>query len=315
MKVVPKSFLNVYIGWTCIQHVSSFGSPFANNVASLKSKKNVAKKIGGKQKNVPVKEKVPFSIQSFGISKPSVKNAKLKEAPKKSNKGKPKDSVVKKNSAFSIQSFGISKPSLKQVDRKDVPKKNGNKVLKKAAKPAPSKGIKVPDIKVEVPKFSVDVPSPVGIAGSGMQLLKPLFKAEAQIQAGVLVNIVDIIGAPFRVYPDEIRAELKKRISSIKPVLYTYPLSPFSAEAKKILKEYDVEEIQVGPEWFLLGPEKSELRLALAENTETYQTSLPHLFVKGESLGGLSTGGRDNAGINGLKKSGELDKLLKKKKN
>jgi len=52
----------------------------------------------------------------------------------------------------------------------------------------------------------------------------------------------------------------------------------------------------------------------LSENSSNEQTSLPHLFYKGESLGGLSTGGRNNSGITGLLKSGDLNKLLPKKK-
>jgi len=167
-----------------------------------------------------------------------------------------------------------------------------------------------------LPSLTVpDLPvvSPVGIAGVAMGSLSPLFALEAKIQAGVLVNVVDFLGAPLRVYPDEIRAETKKRVSSTKPILYTYGLSPFSGEAKKILEPYDVEIFEIGPEWFLLGPGASEKRLALAENSPNLQTSLPHLFLKGESLGGLSTGGRDNSGIIGLEKSGELEKLLKKK--
>merc|ERR1712032_442120 len=104
------------------------------------------------------------------------------------------------------------------------------------------------------------------------------------------------------------------RVKSSKPVLYTYGLSPFSAEAKKLLESYEVEVVEIGAEWFLLGPGASEKRIALSENSNDEQTSLPHLFLKGESLGGLSTGGRNNAGIYGLKNSGELDKLFKKQK-
>lgn len=155
---------------------------------------------------------------------------------------------------------------------------------------------------------------PIGLAGKGMGLLSPLFKTEAKIQAGALVFAVDIIGAPFRVYPNEIRQETKKRVEGGKPILYTYGLSPFSSEAKAILEPYDVEVEELGPEWFLLGPGGSEKRIVLSELSPNEQTSLPHLFLRGESLGGLSTGGRDDAGIVGLQESGQLDKLFKRKK-
>jgi len=229
----------------------------------------------GNKKNVPAKEKTSFNFQSFGVSSPNSKKiVKKNGAVKKLAKASSKADVKVSN----FPSFGMTKPKVTTTNKKEL-KKNVKKVAK------------VPDVKIpeipntlklpELPSFSLEIPSPVGIAGSGMQLLKPLFKAEAKLQAGVLVNVVDVLGAPFRVYPDEIRAATTKRISSTKPVLYTYGLSPFSGEAKNVLKDYDIEVIQVGPEWFLLGPEKSELRLALAENSEGYQTSLPRLFVKG----------------------------------
>jgi len=175
---------------------------------------------------------------------------------------------------------------------------------------SPSKG----EITSSKSSLLSDIPSPVGLAGTAMGAIAPLFALEAKIQAGVLTGIVDVLGAPFRVYPEEIREQIKRRISSTKPVLYTYGLSPFSVEAKSILDEYDVEVIQLGAEWFLLGPAGSEQRVALSENSSNEQTSLPHLFYKGESLGGLSTGGRNNSGITGLLKSGDLNKLLPKKK-
>jgi len=331
MKISPLVFISCAF---YSQYALSFTSPFATKVATLDSKKTTEKKsvfslsppsTKGNKKNVPAKEKTSFNFQSFGVSSPNSKTIVKKNGAVK----KPK-TIVKKNGAVkkpvkasakasskadvkvsNFPSFGMTKPKVTTTNKKEL-KKNVKKVAK------------VPDMKIpeipntlklpELPSFSLEIPSPVGIAGSGMQLLKPLFKAEAKLQAGVLVNVVDVLGAPFRVYPDEIRAATTKRISSTKPVLYTYGLSPFSGEAKNVLKDYDIEVIQVGPEWFLLGPEKSELRLALAENSEGYQTSLPHLFVKGESLGGLSTGGRNNAGILGLKNSGELEKLLKKRK-
>jgi len=155
---------------------------------------------------------------------------------------------------------------------------------------------------------------PIGVAGKAMGLLSPVFQFQAKVQAGILVFLVDIVGAPFRVYPKEIRQETTKRTQGGVPILYTYGLSPFSAAAKSILETYDVEVEELGPEWFVLGPGGAEKRIALSELTPNEQTSLPHLFLRGEHLGGLSTGGRNDAGIVGLQESGELDKLLKKKR-
>jgi len=169
-------------------------------------------------------------------------------------------------------------------------------------------------------KPSIALPSligpagPVGAAGVAMNVIKPLFGFEAKVQAGVLVFVSDIVGAPFRCNTDKLRKSLKLQISAGKPVMYTYGLSPFSGEAKKLVEDYDVEIVEVGPEWFVLGAEGSETRLVLAENSPNKQTSLPHLFAKGESLGGLSTGGRDGSGISGLVKSGAIDKVLKRNK-
>lgn len=61
---------------------------------------------------------------------------------------------------------------------------------------------------------------------------------------------------------------------------------------------------------FINGPANSERRLALHELSQT--TALPQLYVKGEFKGNLSTG--PTGGILGMKKSGELDKILSKGK-
>merc|ERR1719469_621930 len=258
MKISPLVFISCAF---YSQYALSFTSPFATKVATLDSKKTTEKKsvfslsppsTKGNKKNVPAKEKTSFNFQSFGVSSPNSKtivkkNGAVKKPVKVSAKASSKADVKVSN----FPSFGMTKPKVTTTNKKEL-KKNVKKVAK------------VPDMKIpeipntlklpELPSFSLEIPSPVGIAGSGMQLLKPLFKAEAKLQAGVLVNVVDVLGAPFRVYPDEIRAATTKRISSTKPVLYTYGLSPFSGEAKNVLKDYDIEVIQVGPEWFLLGP-------------------------------------------------------------
>jgi len=318
MKVVSTFTIICFV--VSIQHGIPFTPPFSTKVATLNIKKaslnkNKIKAIPipptkANKNNAPLKEKASFNFQSFGISKTAT--AKLNTRTDKNTKVKP-SALISARIKFPKLN-GVSQPVGKKVNIKDDKKRN-IKQLYTSTKAKSRAGVKIPELKVpELSDLSIEIPTAVGIAGTGMQLLKPLFTVEAKVQAGALVTVVDILGTPFRVYPDEIRAQAKKRVSSPKPILYTYTLSPFSQEAKKVLKPYDVEVVDVGPEWFLLGPEKSELRLALAENSEGYQTSLPHLFVKGESLGGLSTGGRNNAGILGLKSSGALDTLLKKRK-
>lgn len=266
---------------------SAFLSPlFAKTAVKPKAKKAAEKKPA-------------FNFPSFANKKDASVNGK--KAPIKKQPSAKKSVTVKGGKAK------VTPASKKNTAIKaEFPKLGDTKAPKLPNISLPS--LPLPSISFS----SIPLTSPVGIAGIAMDTISPLMAYEAKIQAGVLVTVVDIIGDPFRVSPDEIRAETKKRISSAKPVLYTYGLSPFSGEAKKILEGYDVEVVEVGPEWFLLGPGGSEKRLALAENSPKLQTSLPHLFLKGESLGGLSTGGRNNAGIIGLQQSGELDKLFKK---
>ena len=64
---------------------------------------------------------------------------------------------------------------------------------------------------------------------------------------------------------------------------------------------------QLGLEWFTLGPRASVMRAQLEELTG--QSSLPHVFIGGESIGGLATG---TPGLAALEESGELIPMLKK---
>eukprot|EP00588_Corethron_pennatum_P010599 CAMPEP_0194274406 /NCGR_PEP_ID=MMETSP0169-20130528/7485_1 /TAXON_ID=218684 /ORGANISM="Corethron pennatum, Strain L29A3" /LENGTH=331 /DNA_ID=CAMNT_0039017585 /DNA_START=266 /DNA_END=1261 /DNA_ORIENTATION=+ len=283
---------------------SAFVSPiFAKSAVKATGKKKINNKtvvaekkpaftFGGK-KDAPANDK-----KAATKKKPPAKNVKAKASPASK---KNKDIIASNSPAIKVKL-----PKLGNVQAPDstAPEQRAERRRRRRRR----------NLRRIVPTLS-ELPgsSPVSIAGLAMESLSPLFAIEAKIQAGVLVTVVDFLGAPLRVYPDEIRAETKRRVKSPKPVLYTYGLSPFSGEAKKILEDYDVEIIEVGPEWFLLGPGGSEKRIALSENSPDLQTSLPHFFIKGESLGGLSTGGRNNQGIVGLKRSGELEKLLKKK--
>ena len=120
-------------------------------------------------------------------------------------------------------------------------------------------------------------------------VLKPIFKTLAPLQAGS--NRDDQ-----RSYESEIssaKAEIEKEINSDKVVIYTYTLSPFCSEATGVLDNLDgvqYKEISLGAEWvpFLINEGGAGKRMALAEMTG--QSSLPHVFVNGESVGGLYEG-------------------------
>ena len=111
----------------------------------------------------------------------------------------------------------------------------------------------------------------------GMGLLKPIFAAEARLQA--------------LAYDDEeIKAKIAADVKSAPVVVYTYSLSPFCTEAIKLLDALGAEykEIQLAPEWFLMLGENAAKR---AELGSLYgRTSMPHIFVGGESIGGLMDG-------------------------
>ena len=125
-------------------------------------------------------------------------------------------------------------------------------------------------------RMSESGPNPVlGVASLGMGLIKPIFKAEAALQATVLsLGSEDV--------REEARAQIETDRNSAPVVVYTYGLSPFSTECKAFLDGVGCkyEAIELGPEWFLLGPKASAMRAELA--AETGQSSLPHVFIKGK---------------------------------
>merc|ERR1711918_321541 len=88
-------------------------------------------------------------------------------------------------------------------------------------------------------------------------------------------------------------------------VIITYGLSPFSTEALAVLEATGAkyEKYEIGPEWFLLGAKGSAIRNELGAMYS--QTSMPHIFVGGEAIGGLYSGGPSGSGLSGLMKSGE----------
>merc|ERR1712048_853904 len=94
-------------------------------------------------------------------------------------------------------------------------------------------------------------------------------------------------------------------------VVYSYSLSPFCTEAIALLESTGCKfkVVEQAPEWFLLGPKGSAIRAELGQMTG--QTSFPHIFIGGDSVGGLFSRGTSGGGIASLAESGELEKKLK----
>lgn len=133
------------------------------------------------------------------------------------------------------------------------------------------------------------------VAGAGMSLLKPLFYLTAELQA---------LG-----YDREAtRAALKEEVRSAPVVIYTYSLSPFCTEAVRLLDTLgvDYKEVVLAPEWFLMFGEGAAKRAELGKLFD--RTSMPHVFLGGRSIGGLSEG---TPGLLPLYESGELEPALK----
>ena len=182
------------------------------------------------------------------------------------------------------------------------------------------------------------------LAGQGMGLLQPVFTLENKAQAAVLGAVggvdadevkaeinAEVARSPCVIYTYRGRAEMEclglrvatffkrttpafqrcksyPRRSSVSPERgrRRYGLSPFSTEAIALLKGTGAkfETIELGPEWFLLGPKASVKRAEL--EAMTGQSSLPHVFIGGEHVGGLATG----PGLAALQESGELSTKL-----
>merc|ERR1719159_1958110 len=148
--------------------------------------------------------------------------------------------------------------------------------------------------------MAVQPPNPaISAAGEGMPLLGPVFHLEAVVQAAV-TNLGSYDEAAVQ---EEIAAE----VASAPVVVYTYGLSPFSTEALAVLESTgaEVRNLELGAEWFALGPLGSAKRVELKKLYG--QGSLPHVFIGGEWVGGLATGA--DGGLAGLV---ERDELLPK---
>jgi len=141
---------------------------------------------------------------------------------------------------------------------------------------------------------------PSGILGavSGLVgiVLKPIYAAEAPLQAGSYDRAA-------------VKARIEKDVSASPVVVYSYTLSPFCSQAKELLASTGAKvlAIELGPEWIpgLLDSDGAAVRAELGQMTG--QTSMPHVFIGGKSVGGLFSG---TPGLVPLMESGKLTKML-----
>ena len=121
-----------------------------------------------------------------------------------------------------------------------------------------------------------------------LSVLKPLFAILAPLQAGNYKEDKSAYQADLTAALSEVGSD----INSENVIVYTYQLSPFCTECLEVLDNLDIKykDISLGLEWvpFLITEEGAMKRAALGELTG--QTSLPHIFVNGESIGGLYDG-------------------------
>ncbi|KAH8066142.1 hypothetical protein JL722_553 [Aureococcus anophagefferens] len=132
-------------------------------------------------------------------------------------------------------------------------------------------------------------------AGKLVTVLKPLYGFEAPLQAGAYDRAA-------------VRARIERRPSG--PVVVYSHAVPFCTEAKALLAAQGarVTVIELGDgEWVpgLLPADGAAVRAELGAMTG--QTSMPHVFIGGASIGGLASG---TPGLKALLRDGSLrDKL------
>ena len=143
-----------------------------------------------------------------------------------------------------------------------------------------------------------------------LPLAKPIFAALTPVQAGASQDDAE---AYERTIAQEM--EIIQSAASSHPVLiYTYELSPFSFECKALLDSCSIpfKEISLGQEWIpgMIQEGGSITRAALLQMTG--QSSLPHIFVNGKSIGGLFTG---TPGLLPALEEGSLTALMNKEQS
>ena len=128
-------------------------------------------------------------------------------------------------------------------------------------------------------------------------ILKPLYSVLAPLQAG-------------QYNKKKTKKLIQKEVESAPVVIYTYKLSPFCTEALAVLDNIgiDYKEVSLGLEWLpgMMSEDGAAKRAMLGSLTG--QTSLPHIFVGGNSIGGLFSG---NPGLIPALETGSFTRMLK----
>ncbi|KAL3791663.1 hypothetical protein HJC23_003920 [Cyclotella cryptica] len=141
------------------------------------------------------------------------------------------------------------------------------------------------------------------ISGVVTPLLAPLYRVIAPLQAGSYrENEFE-----YKSEIAEAKATIYDEILANPVVVYTYEYSPFCSEATALLENCGIQfkEISLGLEWIPGLISEPAKRAALLEITG--QSSLPHIFVGGTSIGGLFSG---SPGLVPALEQGKLKQLI-----
>ena len=142
-----------------------------------------------------------------------------------------------------------------------------------------------------------------------MKLFKPVFAWEAPLQAGLYKTGTSTTTGSFNEALQKAKDDIRAAIAADPVVVYTYDWSPFSTETLKLLDILGIQyrKISLGKEWIpgLINEGGSETRAALLEMTG--QSSLPNIFIGGESIGGLYGG---SPGLLALLEQGTLSEKV-----
>jgi glutaredoxin-related protein len=197
----------------------------------------------------------------------------------------------------------MSKPLMKATDKQSSRRPEAVHSTRRAIAKSIIVGLPAATLALQAPP-AARADDLLEIAGNLATLLKPLYSLEAPLQAGNYDK-------------SAVRAQIEDEISNHPVVVYSYTLSPFCTEAKTLLREavkaskpdsaQEIKVIELGDEWLpgMLPAEGAAIRAELGAMTG--QTSMPHIFIGGKSIGGLATG---TPGLKQLIKSGRLQQKL-----